>query len=180
MTLGVTPHIAFIGRAGAGKTTAAELLVKHFGYERLSFAAPLKVMAGTTTDRGKLQRLGMLVREEEPDAWVNLLIDDMYGRDTDRCGHGVAAGRYVVDDCRFPNEAHRLGVEGFTVIRVAAAQGDRILRLRANGKLQDEAQLEHVSETSLDNYVAATTIYNTAGPEHLLDQLTTILNQEQR
>jgi hypothetical protein len=172
VSLGTLPHIAFIGRAGAGKTTAAELLVKHFGYDRLSFAAPLKVACGTTTDRSLLQNVGTGVRELCPDFWVNLFIHDLY--DGDR------AIPIVVDDCRFPNEAHRLGIEGFTVIRVAAASGDRILRLRANGKLQDEAQLEHVSETALDDYTAADTIYNTSSPEHLLHQLTAILNREQR
>jgi hypothetical protein len=171
MTLGTLPHIAFIGRAGAGKTTAAELLVKRFGYERLSFAAPLKVACATTTDRTLLQNVGTGVRELCPDFWVNLFID-RFLIDSE--------ATVVVDDCRFPNEAARLAVEGFLIVRVLADEGSRITRLKANGKLQDEAQLRHESETALDKYDAHYTIHNNEHPDHLLAELTTILNKEQR
>jgi len=165
------PHIAFIGRAGAGKTTAAELLVKHFGYERLSFAAPLKVGVGSTLDRSLLQSVGVGVRELCPDFWVNLLVEQF---------HGGAAEPAVVDDCRFPNEAQQLKVEGFLIVKVEADRGDRVQRLRANGKLQDEAQLEHESETALDAYIPDYILVNEGDPALLLEGLTTILNAEQR
>lgn len=171
MTTVVSPHIAFIGRAGAGKTTAAELLVKRFGYERLSFAAPLKVMLGTTSDRARMQEFGIAVRTAHEDAWVNLLIDGYINGDYDAV---------TVDDCRFPNEAHRLKVEGFIIVAVVADHGRRVSRLRANGKLQDESQLEHESETSLDDFAPDYTILNHGTADELLEQLTDILNREQR
>jgi dephospho-CoA kinase len=169
------PHIAFIGRAGAGKTTAAELLVKRFGYARLSFAAPLKVACGTSTDRTLLQEVGVGVRALHEDFWVNLLVDELYNGTyfVDRAG-------VVVDDCRFPNEAHRLKVEGFKIVAVVADHGRRVERLRANGKLQDESQLEHESETSLDDFAPDYTILNHGTADELLEQLTDILNREQR
>lgn len=172
MSTGILPHIAFIGRAGAGKSTAAELLVKHFGYERLSFAAPLKVACGTTTDRSKLQAVGQGVRELHEDFWVNLLVDAFTNREF--------CAPVVVDDCRYPNEVQRLSVEGFVIVRVVAYRGQRVVRLKANGKLQDEAQLEHVSETALDDYPASHELYNGQTPDELLAGLTRILNREQR
>ena len=36
--------IGLVGHAGAGKDTAAEYLVEHFGFSAVSFAAPLKNM----------------------------------------------------------------------------------------------------------------------------------------
>jgi hypothetical protein len=57
---------------------------------------------------------------------------------------------------------------------------DRIPRLQAIGKLQDEAQLEDASETALDGYEAAYNIDNSGTPEDLLRNLTYILNREQR
>jgi dephospho-CoA kinase len=171
MTTVVSPHIAFIGRAGAGKTTAAELLVKHFGYERLSFAAPLKVACGTSTNRTLLQDVGTGVRALHEDFWVNLFVATL---------HAEFPERAVVDDCRFPNEVHRLKVEGFVIVRLWADRGTRVARLRANGKLQDEAQLEHISETELDGIPVKHAITNNGDPGYLLDRITTILNQEQR
>jgi dephospho-CoA kinase len=172
MAVSILPHIAFIGRAGAGKTTAAELLVKGFGYERLSFAAPLKVACGTTTDRSLLQAVGAGVRDLHEDFWVNLLIDELYNRNNH--------AKFVIDDCRYPNEAARLALEGFVIVRIAAKRIDRIPRLQAIGKLQDEAQLEHASETALDAYEPHYTIDNSGTSEDLLRNLTYILNKEQR
>ncbi len=139
------PDVAFLGKAGAGKTTAAEFLVEHHGYTRLSFAALLKDISvqiwgeDARTDRDKLQKLGVAVREIDPDAWVGAL-----GRSLDR------GGPIVVDDCRFPNEYWMLKVDGFVFIEVCANEALRVDRLQRNGKLQDISQLTHVSETALD------------------------------
>jgi dephospho-CoA kinase len=139
----ILPNIAFIGRAGAGKTTARAYLEEAYGYEHLSFAAPLKVMAGTTDDRGLLQQLGLAVRDVVEDGWVNLLLDEM------SCHAGV---KWAVDDCRFPNEAAALRGEGFIIVRIDALRSIRVDRLKRSGRLQDDAQLEHASETALDGY----------------------------
>ena len=177
------PHIAFIGRAGAGKTTAAEMLVKDHGYERLSFAAPLKVACGTTTDRGLLQHVGCAVRDLVPDFWVNLLIADLEARggrpDPDE-PYAFKLPRFVVDDARFGNEVARLRLEGFVIVRVVAPRNTRVLRLRANGKLQDEAQLEHVSETELDEFAHDYRIVNDGDPHRLAYCLADILDKEAR
>lgn len=175
------PHIAFIGKAGAGKSTAAKLLIEEFGlgYERLSFAAPLKVGCGTTTDRELLQRVGQGVRDLYPDFWVNLLLHGLYNDP----GHPINGdvihdARFVVDDCRYPNEVAALKLEGFVIVRVAAPRNVRVVRLRANGKLTDESQLEHESETALDDYVADYRVLNNGYHNHLRDALTDVLNQE--
>lgn len=168
----ILPHIAFIGRAGSGKSAAAELLVKHYGYEKLSFAAPLKVGCGTSTDRGLLQKVGQGVRDLCDDFWVNLFVDQLHDR--------KAIHRFTVDDARYPNEVVRLRMEGFITVRVVTHHSLRVARLRANGKLQDEAQLQHISETALDGFTADHTIDNSGGPDELLEQLVEILNKERR
>ena len=45
MTIELTPAIAFGGDAYCGKDTAANFLVKEYGYKRLAFGDPLKVEA---------------------------------------------------------------------------------------------------------------------------------------
>ena len=54
----------------------------------------------------------------------------------------------MVDDCRYPNEAARLAVEGFVIVRVVADRFTRVDRLKANGKLQDEAEKKQVEEAA--------------------------------
>jgi dephospho-CoA kinase len=168
------PNFAFVGRAGSGKTTCAEILVKQFGYIRLSFAEPLKLMCGTATDREQLQRVGVGVRELVPDGWVNLLLHDLNRREA----NAHRAGRYVIDDCRFPNEAQALLAHGFRFVRVGAPTSMRVDRLIRNGKLTDEAQLEHESETALDGFMAHHAILNSGFPTSLERQIVEILNKE--
>lgn len=175
------PSIAFMGKAGSGKTTAAQYLVDHFGYDRLSFAAPLKDIAvrlwgqSAMTDRAKLQGLGVAVREIQEDTWVNLALCKLDNwQEQDIWSHQHT--RAVVDDMRFPNEYHALRKAGFKFVRVLSDRNQRVARLQANGKLQDEAQLEHVSETALDKHHADHTIYNVGTPDELGHSLRAMVN----
>lgn len=140
--------LVFYGQAGAGKSTCADYMVTQHGYKKMSFAEPLKEIAvriwgpDAATDREKLQRLGVAVREIDPDAWCRMGLDmalqiKMDGDDT------------VNDDCRFPNEYWGLKEAGFTFIRVIAAEEKRVDRLLRNGKLTDPEQLNHESETAI-------------------------------
>jgi hypothetical protein len=168
----ILPPIAFIGAAGSGKTTCAELLIKQYGYERLSFAEPLKIGCGTRTDRGLLQTVGQGVRDLFPDFWVNLAIHEFEQR------NASFSTQFVNDDCRYPNEADALLCEGFVFVRVVAPKRLRIDRLRQNGKLQDEAQLDHISETALDDFRHDYRIVNDGWPDSLPRELEHILNRE--
>ncbi len=172
------PHIAFIGKAGSGKTTAAELLTTEFSFGKFAFADPLKDIAAqiwgepARKDRDKLQRLGVAVRDIDSDAWANLLV-----RKIKALPRGVRA---VVDDCRFPNEHALLAASGFVFVRVIADTGQRIQRLIAIDKLQDEMQLVHVSETALDDTDADYDIPNTGTREDFEEQIVGVLNREAR
>lgn len=171
------PNLAFIGKAGAGKSTAAQALLQSHrgaeGYHLLSFAAPLKKIAqqiwgpAADTDRGKLQALGTAVRDIDEEAWVNL-----WRRSAKQLG-----GPLVTDDLRFPNELWAASAEGFTVVRILAARDQRIARLTALGKLQSEAQLEHPSETALDHMVADYTIDGSGSPVDLAEQVFDIVER---
>ena len=172
------PNVAFIGKAGAGKTTGADFLAAEFGYMRASFAKPLKDVAAqiwgesARTDRAKLQGLGVAVRDIDPDAWCTLLVRQIR--------QAPPQLRWVVDDCRFPNEYQALGELGFVFIRVIAYGEQRIDRLVANGKLTDVEQLNHISETALDGVVPDYVIGNSDTTGTYAEVLTGIINKEAR
>jgi dephospho-CoA kinase len=178
------PDIAFVGKAGAGKTTGAEFLVVAAGYSRVSFAAPLKRVAriiwgpDAERDRGLLQWLGKVIRGRDPLAWANAARSEIEERR--RTQLTGATTPVVIDDLRFPNEWEMLRELGFVIVRIEADKEQRIRRLRGNGKLQDEAQLNDVSETALDDFEADYTITNNEhGDElHLAQQIKEILTRE--
>jgi hypothetical protein len=123
--------IATSGFKGSGKDTIADYLVSRYGYTKIAFAAPLKsllltlnpVVVGDIVDSSPA-RLSVLVdghgwdyakREYSEvrrlmqvfgtelmrnnfgeNVWVDLL---------DRSYPDLSEGRYVISDCRFPNEA---------------------------------------------------------------------------
>lgn len=170
------PNIAVIGKMGAGKSTLADLLIEHWGYRRLSFAAKLREVAvsiwgeSARNDRAKLQGLGVAVREIDEDAWVNAAMQTMQnyrrglhlvGADSDEVMRDMERPmRFVIDDCRFPNEYQVLREQGFVFVQIEADETVRIDRLQRNGKLTDVSQLNHVSETALDGYSADYKIVN--------------------
>lgn len=173
------PNIAFIGKAGAGKTTASMYLTREFGYASVSFAWPLKKVASelwghdAATDRDKLQKLGVAVRQIEPDTWVNLAIENIkYVR------AAMGGVPVVIDDLRFPNEYWALRDEGFVIVRVLAEEVDRIPRLQASGKWQSHEQLSHISETAIDDLPADHNITNTVTKDQFYSTINFVINRE--
>lgn len=175
------PNIALTGKAGSGKSTVAGLLVEHYNYELVSFARPLKIMAGDGASRERLQQLGADVRALEPQAWIRLALAEI-DRLTDELVFDHERPHFVIDDMRYLNEYRTLKGEGFMAIRVRADRGTRLDRLRRNGKLDDEAELEHISETELDDRPMDGAVINHENTSEaaLLEQIAFLLNRGQR
>ena len=144
--------IAFSGKRGVGKTTAALHLVEKYGFKRVSFADRLKEIGCMLfpfknqdlstkgkekpfsvydwTPRDFLISLGQFMRYFDPDYWVKASNLDKL------------EGRVVIDDLRFPNEAEYIKSLGGIIIRI-----ERYENLNIYGK-----NLDDPSETSMDNY----------------------------
>lgn len=134
--------IAFIGKAGSGKTTMSRLLINRFKFKRLSFAAPLKKIAQSIvfwrplnkkTDRAFLQILGDGAREKiDMNVWIRRLEFSL--RNLENEGANI-----VIDDCRYLNEAQFLKDNGFVTIKLfGRAYSD-------TPKHRSETELEQIS-----------------------------------
>lgn len=174
------PLVGLIGKKRVGKDTFAAVLVEEFGFARVAFADPLKetaltidpllpygmddmqrladAVAGdgweTTKDeypeaRRFLQRLGDGVRQFDPEFWVRagMAQADRLRHDRPMGSMGIPAKPVVITDVRYPNEADAIREAGGTLVRIVRPGVD-------DGDT-------HASETALDGYAVAHTIYNT-------------------
>lgn len=171
------PDIAVIGHPGAGKSTAAIFLAQEFGYTRLSFATPLREVAvklfgeSAYNDRRILQGIGMALREIESDVWLNLMEHYLIE-------HDHHEGPFVIDDCRFPNEAEMLEGHGFVFVRLETTREQQISRLTRTGKFQTEEQLDSDAEIGLDDYPAKYVFRNEDDVYLLYENLVSVLRLE--
>lgn len=122
-----TTLLGLTGRAGSGKDTAADYLVRHYGFIRASFAQPLKSMLERMLDdanvdyaylyephlknepipglcgvsaRRMMQTLGTEWGRALHPAWWVFLLERQLG-----LPDSPVHDRIVITDCRFPNEA---------------------------------------------------------------------------
>lgn len=127
------PHlIALTGYAGTGKDAVAKILVEEHGYTKLAFADEVKKLASKLYRLGEadpvkwwdtyknrevastlgnavqvrifrdlLTRVDRAMREVDPDFWVNMLESILTANETNERPYK----RFVISDCRFPNEA---------------------------------------------------------------------------
>lgn len=134
------PIVAFTGPAGSGKSTATRHLIERYGYTLVKFAGPLKDMlraVGMAEDEiegsyketsfaylcGKTPRHAMQTLGTEwgrkcmgEDFWINLWrrrVEQVFAE----------AGRVVVDDCRFPNEAQAIRRLGGDIYKLVGRGG---------------------------------------------------------
>ena len=129
-----TPQlIGLAGGPGAGKDTAAGLLVTHYGFQQHSFADPLRDFVYATDPgwalafdthgyeyakwnvegfRQRLVDVGEAARHYiSPSVWLNACLN--------RCVPVLADGKSVViSDVRYPNEADAIRFEGGIVVAV--------------------------------------------------------------
>lgn len=113
-------RVAFLGQAGAGKTTHARLLQTKYKGDVLSFAAPLKKITrelfGVQMDNPEFARranqiIGTdAVRALDRDTWIRLLLEKL-----------PETRNSFVDDLRFFNEYQALKRAGFHFVRLLCA-----------------------------------------------------------
>lgn len=177
--------IAFTGRMGSGKSTAADYLVEKHGFVKVNFkdalvkemkerfGGTLKAIYEATGETwiGDNEMYDWLFKVKPP---IMRALMQNYGTEVRRGDHPLywvkkwkkeaeAHKNVVVDDCRFLNEAEAvLGMSG------------RIIRLDMDGS----SQSNHISETEMDSIPASINIKTEkGGQEKLYEELEKILHE---
>lgn len=141
------------GKAGAGKDTVGEYLVRKFGFKRYAFADRLKEIArevgwnGEKDEKGRrlLQELGSVVRRYDQDTWVNIVLDKIKEENSKKV---------VITDCRYVNEYLRArkfaGEFGYMLIpiKVIGRKYDLPEELKAH---ESEMYVDQIPGVEIDN-----------------------------
>lgn len=151
-------RLAFSGKRRRGKTTAADYLVRHHKFVKLSFAEILKLQAKELFDftdeqlnsdakdkpfrkydwtpRDFLIKYGQFMRYFDQDYWATKLVVK---------AASLEDSSIVVDDLRFKNEAKILKAMGFKLVRIERYKKD--LDITYDPNVDGD-----VSETDLDDF----------------------------
>src|SRR5216684_2269957 len=122
------PLIGFCGQRQSGKDTAANYLIKRYGYTRQAFADALKFDVWTTAAGMKMTYSGWLefvdANKENPDHWVRPLLQAWGSMRRDLFGEGywvrqvTLEPRTAISDTRYPNEVDAIKEAGGVLIRL--------------------------------------------------------------
>ncbi len=149
-------NIFLIGKAGAGKTTIAEYLIRKHGYLPAKFAYPVYMIAEKyfgmkKKDRHLLQIIGTEGgRSLDENIWINRLLQDLeIVEKINKEYFGKEKTLFVLDDCRFENEVKALLNKGWIGIYVDCKPEIRRQRLiKRDGYDQGEYE-NHSSEAGI-------------------------------
>ncbi|AEJ40890.1 hypothetical protein TPY_2730 [Sulfobacillus acidophilus TPY] len=137
---GIKPLIGLAGLMGAGKDTVAAWFGTMWGYRRIAFADPLRIVIrdwfpDQSRNRRLYQALGDWARSIRPTVfldWVERRIRD--------------GGPWIVTDIRFPVEAQWVKDHGGLLIGVDAPEAVRFARVAARDGASGLTGQSHASE----------------------------------
>lgn len=152
-------NIYFVGKAGSGKSTYSNYLIKKYNYKLAKFAYPVYHLAEdyfgmTKKDRKLLQTIGTdIVRTKIRESyWIDLFKETIYIIEETAKRLGKELPNFVLDDCRFENEHKQLTDMGWIGIYLNTNKETRIDRLTGRDGDAQIKTLNHKTETSIDKF----------------------------
>lgn len=149
--------IAVFGKTRAGKSTACDAIIDTLssidGKENvleLDFSKALREVVGVLypetrfkKDRNKLIEIGQHMRKLDENIWVNIVKNSIELSD---CDHMVVTG------IRQPNEYKALKEKGFIFIKIDCSEETRLERCIKAGDQFSKENLNHDTETYIDEF----------------------------
>lgn len=166
------------GKQRAGKDTAADYLKQYYGFRKYSLADGVREIARTyfgmqEKDRGLLIKIGLAMREIDPDVWIKYLWKEVtwqFVNEEVAWQFADEVDRIVIPDVRFPNEFAFFKEQGGIGIRIVANPEIRALRQGYDAQYEND-----VTEKYLENEIFDYCVYNNGGPGSLYNQLDNIM-----
>lgn len=152
-------NIYFVGKAGSGKTTLSQYLIDNYNYQVAKFAYPVYMIAEKYFNmKNKNRRLLQVIGTEagrdciNQDIWVNRFKEDITIVNKVFEIMDMDKPKFVMDDCRFPNEHKILQELNFVGIYLDVPEYIRKQRLiERDGEAQEDC-LNHKSEILIDTF----------------------------
>jgi dephospho-CoA kinase len=141
-------RLGFVGKAAVGKDALANYAAELYGFRRFAFADALKKydkeLFGETKgkNRKRLQDFGQFCRTIDPLVWVNQLDKQLKQSD----------GNAIITDIRQWNELEYCKQNGFVIIKVVADDEIRLERMNERGDNFTLEDLQHKTETEMDEF----------------------------
>lgn len=153
------PNLYFVGKAGVGKSYNAKFVIEKYGYQVAKFAYPVYMIAEKyfnmkNKDRKLLQVIGTDAGRDQinSEIWVKRFEEDMKIVKMTTKILNKSIPKFVMDDCRFPNEHQILKEFGFVGIYIDVPDKIRYSRLAVRDGTVQENTLNHKSEILIDSF----------------------------
>jgi dephospho-CoA kinase len=177
--------IALCGRLRSGKDTVANHLYIRHSFNRVAFGDAMKRCAHEafpwvsefSKPRSLYQNYAQAMRQIDPDVWIKHAERAVIGAIDFRVNTGAEHVGVVITDLRQPNEYEWAKANGFTIIRVTAPKGNRMMRAFAEGDSYEEADMEHETEQHIDQFTVDYEIHNDGSIDELKARVDEIIGQ---
>jgi dephospho-CoA kinase len=168
-------RIVLAGKLRSGKDMIASYLSLFYGFNTYAFADEMKAAfhrAYPQVPHIPKPRAGYVKFGEMS---CEILGDDVWVEKVMRKIDADNAPLVVISDMRKEPEYKRMQAEGFTIIRITAADELRIERAREAGDSFTEADLTGPTEVYIDKITPDYEVLNNLSPDSLYDQIDSIL-----
>ncbi|WP_207708735.1 nucleoside/nucleotide kinase family protein [Heliobacterium mobile] len=170
--------IAITGKMRSGKDLIAEYLVRKYGFRRFAFGDGVRAVThliypdiqnSGTKPRSLYQQIGQALRQIDPAVWLNYTLKEINASTN-------PFDSIVISDLRQPNEYKALLNNGFTIVRVQSTVENRLARMNAVGDVFTMDDINHETESHIDNFVVDFDITNDDGVDQLYKRIESMLS----
>lgn len=174
-------RIGLLGGMRSGKDTVAQMLTDRLDGETVQLAFSTGIheviqnymphLYESGKPRKALQEIGQLLRQFDPDVWVNRLFKTVA-----ELSETGSYSNILVTDVRQPNEVARLRAEGFVILKVTAPMEVRLQRAKQAGDNFSPEMFQHETERDIDSYPYDYLIDNAGDLQELEDAVAKLID----